>query len=262
MFTPEDVFDTCVGLFWGIQETRDYMRARFALVEALNKVNTHASVQAQLDHLMDIMRLCRGDNMGVRDLVPALMLQLNKDQECYDFLKWWATTGEKYDWGNLELPYLDIKNADAFESDKYLRKDFVNLSHTVAFTLLKIKLLLDLTALRDAALGGKKAPDSTQVHSPIVAGNHEIMECDDLLPAINELTTQVGVLYEAIKKGNKFFWPTLLEPGSHLTTRPSMYTFGSLEHTQLVLQYSYDSWVEAPGAIEMIRKHATAVGDS
>src|SRR5215471_18139118 len=71
MFTPADVFTTSVGHFWGILDTRDYMRARFALVEALQKIKTHDSVQAQLDHLLDMLRLCRGDNMGVRDLVPA-----------------------------------------------------------------------------------------------------------------------------------------------------------------------------------------------
>jgi hypothetical protein len=40
------------------------MRARFALVEALQKVRTHESVKAQLEHLQDMLRLCRGDNMG------------------------------------------------------------------------------------------------------------------------------------------------------------------------------------------------------
>jgi hypothetical protein len=29
--------------------------------------------------------------MGVRDLIPALYIRLDQDQECYDFLKWWLT---------------------------------------------------------------------------------------------------------------------------------------------------------------------------
>ncbi len=77
-----NAFESSVGHFWGITLTREYMRARYALVEALGKVNTRDAVQAQLDHLLDMLRLCRGDNMGVRYLVPHLMLRLNQDQEC------------------------------------------------------------------------------------------------------------------------------------------------------------------------------------
>lgn len=80
MFTPENVFESGVGHFWGIHETRPYMRARFANVEALLKVNTNTAVQAALDDLMDMHRLCRGDNMGVRDLTPHCFLRLGKDQ--------------------------------------------------------------------------------------------------------------------------------------------------------------------------------------
>ena len=77
------------------------MRWRYALVEALLTEHTYAAVSAALDHLLDMLRLCRGDNMGVRDSVPALYLRLGREQECYDFIKWWATMGEQsnYDWG-------------------------------------------------------------------------------------------------------------------------------------------------------------------
>lgn len=99
MFTPVDPFINGLGHFWGMVGTRDYMRARFALVEALGKIKTCDSVQKQLEHAMDML-LCRADNLGVMYLVPALMLRLDKDQECYDFLKWWGTTGndDDYDW--------------------------------------------------------------------------------------------------------------------------------------------------------------------
>ncbi|KAH0563525.1 hypothetical protein GP486_001905 [Trichoglossum hirsutum] len=262
MFTPADVFTNSVGHFWGILETRDYMRARFALVEALGKVKTYDAVQAQLDHVVDMLRLCRSDNMGVRDLVPPLMLRLNKDQECYDFVKWYSTTGEQgdYDWGNMDLPYLDVRNADVFESVEYLCGNYINLSFTVGITLLKIKLLLGLTALRDSAVVGKKVPreilDSIQAYvpqSPIIAGNRDIMKRGDHAAAIDELTAQVDMLYKAVKRANKYFWPSLLEPGEHLAARPQAYSHGGMEQMQLVLQYSYDSWIETPGAIEVIK---------
>lgn len=150
LFMPPNAFETHVGHFWGLFETRDYMRARFGLVEALRKIKTPYSTQAQLDHLMDMLRLCRSDNMGVRDLVPALMLQLNKDQECYDFVKWWRTTGCEgdYDWGDMDLPHLDIHNADSYEPVDFLCGRWISLSQTAAIILLKIKLLFDLEQLQ------------------------------------------------------------------------------------------------------------------
>jgi hypothetical protein len=262
MFTPADLFVTSVGHFWGILETRDYMRSRFALIEALRKVKTRGSVQAQLDHIMDMLRLCRGDNMGVRELVPALLLRLNKDQECYDFVKWYSTTGKEggYDWGDMSLPFLDVKNADVFESVEYLCGKYNSLSQTVAVTLLKIKLLLDLTALQNSAIVGEKVPreilDGIQAHisrSPIIGGDKDIMESRDHTATIDKLTAQVDALYKAVKKTNKHFWPSLLDPKWYLTARPEAYSCGSIEEMQLVLQYSYDSWHETPGAIEVIK---------
>lgn len=54
------------------------MRDRYALVEALLEVKTYAAVDAAYAHLVDMLRLCRGDNMGVRGLVPAVKLRLGR----------------------------------------------------------------------------------------------------------------------------------------------------------------------------------------
>lgn len=74
--------------FGGWLQTRDYMRARYGLLESLSKIRTREAVQAARDHTMDLFRLCRGDDMGVRNMTPALMIRLGQDQEAYDFMKW------------------------------------------------------------------------------------------------------------------------------------------------------------------------------
>lgn len=50
---------------------------------------------------MGLHRLCRSDNMGVRDLSPHLPLRLGNHQEWYGFVKCYATIGQgrDYDWG-------------------------------------------------------------------------------------------------------------------------------------------------------------------
>jgi tetratricopeptide (TPR) repeat protein len=57
------VFAESVGHFWGMIETRPYMRARRGLAEVLWAVGER---QAAISHLQDLLRLNPGDNQGVR----------------------------------------------------------------------------------------------------------------------------------------------------------------------------------------------------
>ena len=82
----EKPFENSIGHFWDIADTRTYMRVRHSHVGALLEIKNRTAVQTALDHLLDMLRLNRKDNMGVRDLIPALYIRLDQDQECYDFL--------------------------------------------------------------------------------------------------------------------------------------------------------------------------------
>lgn len=200
--------------------------------------------------------------MGVRDLFPALCLRLGKDQEAYDFVKWYAIIHEKndYDWGDMALPFLDTKDADVFEPVDIFIGEYCSLSYAVSVTLLKTRLILDLKSLQNSAPAGEKVPRElfdiirSQLVSTVVAKNKDIMESTDHGPLIDTLRSQVRELYAGVKQLNKYFWPALIQPGSHLTARPPAYSRGTPEEMQLVLQYSYDSWVETPGAIDVIRE--------
>ena len=67
---PENVLRTQVGSFWEILETRPYCRARYTLYDAIYRIAYKGEQSEQweqaLDHLLEIMRLCRSDNMGLR----------------------------------------------------------------------------------------------------------------------------------------------------------------------------------------------------
>ena len=150
----QNLFEVGVGCFWGILDTRDYMRARHRLVDTMLESfggpgGRADAVQEASDHFMDMLRLCRSDNMGVRDKVPWLYIRLNKDQAAYDFMKWHATTGSepRRDWDNMELPYLDVKNADILETplDGWANNRFLELSHVAAVLLIKVRI--DVVAL-------------------------------------------------------------------------------------------------------------------
>lgn len=87
--------------------------------------------------------------LGVRDLLPAMLLRLDRDQECYDFMKWYATVGQEgdYDWGDMDLGFLDVKDANVFESVEPFVNKYSDLCFVVNITLLKIKLLIDIQNL-------------------------------------------------------------------------------------------------------------------
>ncbi len=261
MFTPARLFEEHAGHFWGILETRDYMRARYALMEALLKVKTHAAVKAAHDHAMDCLRLCRSDNMGVRYMIPALKLRLGRDQECYDFIKWYATTGQEgdYDWGDLDNPFLNLKQEDVFEKlPANTTHRFASLPHTVALTLLKLRLKLDLRVLQQSSLIGTRVPQEImdnirrQVVGDVVSRRKDIMHATDLTPWNRELDRQIQALIEAVKTQNPRFWDGLFRPGNHLTARFEAYSPGSIQEMQLNLQLSYDSWMETPGAMDLL----------
>ena len=261
---PADVFTNEVGHFWGILGTRDYMRARYDLVEAIIKIKTFDAVNVSLDHLMDMLRLCRTDNLGLRDVVPAMFLRLGRDQKCYDFVKWWQSTGNEsnYSFSDLSLPYLDITSANSFEPVGYMcSSKYLDLSHNTATALLKIKLLQDLKALQTSFALRKKIPreivDNIQRYIPqssIISGDKDIMSRADHTSEIEKLSNQVKVLYMAIENANQYWWKVLLNAKKHLKARPAAWSPGSLEQAQMILYFSYDAWAENPGALDMIRQ--------
>lgn len=77
-----NVFEEYVGQFWGIQGTRPYMRARFFLVDKLLQIKNFDAVKVAFDHTMDMLRLNRSDNLGLRFIAPSLFLRLGNDQQC------------------------------------------------------------------------------------------------------------------------------------------------------------------------------------
>lgn len=64
------------------------MQQKGMLIDSVRKIRTREAIGTALAETMDVLRLCRGDNLGVREGAPALMIRLGQDQEAYDFIKW------------------------------------------------------------------------------------------------------------------------------------------------------------------------------
>lgn len=72
-----------VGHFWGILETRPYMRARNGLAMALWEAGARDEA---IEHWLDLLRLCPGDNLGVRDMLAPRLLEAHRDADAEEVL--------------------------------------------------------------------------------------------------------------------------------------------------------------------------------
>jgi tetratricopeptide (TPR) repeat protein len=71
-------FEEYVGYFWGIFETRPYMRARAALAETLWKLDRR---EEAVEHHRELLRLNPNDNQGIRDRQAEWLLWLERYEE-------------------------------------------------------------------------------------------------------------------------------------------------------------------------------------
>jgi tetratricopeptide (TPR) repeat protein len=81
------------GHFWGLLETRPYMRARQGLAD--NLVERKCVAEA-VEHFQDMLRLNPGDNQGVRHTLVNLLIALDRDEEAGELV-------DRYAWDTLAL---------------------------------------------------------------------------------------------------------------------------------------------------------------
>jgi tetratricopeptide (TPR) repeat protein len=79
-----DVSEKEAGHFWGIVQTRPYMRARFGLAECLEDLGR---LEEAAEHYRELLRLNPGDNQGVRFSTWPCLLRLGRDDEVEKLLK-------------------------------------------------------------------------------------------------------------------------------------------------------------------------------
>ncbi len=73
-----EFFEENVGHFWGIVETRPYMRARLGLAFTLWKTRER---DAAIEQAQDMLRLNPGDNQGVRYPLMLWLLETERDED-------------------------------------------------------------------------------------------------------------------------------------------------------------------------------------
>ncbi len=73
-----EYFEKEAGHFWGLVETRPYMRARYALADALD---ADGQADEAIAHYRELIRLNPGDHQGARRLLLLLLIKGHRDAD-------------------------------------------------------------------------------------------------------------------------------------------------------------------------------------
>ena len=277
--TPGNLFEEQAGRFWEIPETRDFVVARFQLVGALSNIKTYAAVKAAHEHSSDLLRLDRNDQVDIHLAIPAFYLRLGKHQDCYDFCLWWLSKARDEDFKprDLDLPNPSVKNADVLKlNDRLLFGS--ELCHTIAITLLKVELYLDISTLSKSFVLAEKVPkeilnaiQEQMLSGTAIAGRNNTVDRSNHASVVRKLRKQIKAFYKEVNTRNHRFWPAMLscltapDPGRAFLTinayragpRQAAQVYvgpGSVEEMQIAIRFSIDAWNEVPGAFDVVRK--------
>ncbi|MCJ7676075.1 MAG: hypothetical protein MUO33_13120 [Sedimentisphaerales bacterium] len=80
----KEFFEQEAGRFWGMLQTRPYMRARLGLAQSLEGLG---NLEEAAEHYRELLRLNANDNQGVRDLLLPCLPKMNADDEAEALLK-------------------------------------------------------------------------------------------------------------------------------------------------------------------------------
>lgn len=141
-------FKSYRGRFWGHLETRPYMRARCGLAQALWALDERDDAVA---HYRDMLKLNPNDNQGIRYLLAACLVAMERDGELAALLK-------KYDDGTAAWAFTRAlaafrRNGDTETSRRLLANALASNRHVPSFLMGDRKL--PRAAPQYIAIGGE-----------------------------------------------------------------------------------------------------------
>lgn len=126
-----DIFDESVGEFWGILETRPYMRARAGLAACLADTGEESAAAAIIQ---DMLVLNPGDNQGMRYRLVGLLFGLERWEELTQLLKAYGDEPTA-DWRYARALLSFLKNGAGAPANKLLLSALKVNSHVPPYIL-------------------------------------------------------------------------------------------------------------------------------
>jgi len=114
----KEFFEKEAGHFWGILQTRPYMRARLGLAQCLEDLG---NLDEAAEHYRELLRLNPNDNQGVRDSLLSCLLKMDADDEAKELLKKYKGDKVKSIWCYARALLTFRKKGDTVTARKHLK---------------------------------------------------------------------------------------------------------------------------------------------
>lgn len=167
------------GHFWGIFETRPYMRARAGFADCLQAIGEKDQA---IKHYQEMLELNPHDNQGIRYLLATLLLEQDNEENYKSLLKQYDEEGSAVWMYNLAI-YAYKKEGKSKESEKALLEAFQSNHHVI-----------------DYMLGIKKMPDELPAYIGIGDENEAVSCVYDTLNLWNSTKGALDWLHEFKQK--------------------------------------------------------------
>src|SRR5439155_23187846 len=119
------------GYFWGLLETRPYMRARLGLAHSLW---TAARREEAVRHLEEMLRLNPNDNQGVRYTLAGFLLFLDRDDDLARLLQQYPDEGLAT-WAYTRALLAFRRHGDTADARRLLKQARKSNKHVPAYLL-------------------------------------------------------------------------------------------------------------------------------
>ena len=137
----EELFEEAAGHFWGIVETRPYMRARAGLAGCLWQLGQRAEA---ISHYEEMLRLNPGDNQGIRYMLLTCYLEEGMAPETKQLLAGYEDDGTAAWLYNRSL-FLFQQEKASKKAKVQLHKALKHNPHVPAYLLGRKRLYLAIT---------------------------------------------------------------------------------------------------------------------
>jgi hypothetical protein len=274
--TPHNLFETSVGSFWGIFDTRNYMRSRLGLANTIHDeiawgYETKGAWEVVLNHYQEMLRLSSGDNLGLRLRFPFLLLHLNRDNDAFDFVCYWAARrGNENDGGRDDQQHANNSREGDWiygrrEGSRYLdffdepnvnrNLKFMGLGLLMAIATIKMRLVAAHQAQKESTNLFNRTPAGETTLAPVRSVISDMIEEGDesFRDQMNRQHTQLNRLLDVIHERNATVLPALLNP-TPLRSQPSpgYYTHGHPSEAYEVVKDACRTWARISGAHQIL----------
>jgi len=124
-------FKEDIGHFWGLIETRPYMRARAGLAQSLWEADQR---EEAVEHYWDLLRLNPNDNQGIRDLLMPCLIELGRDGDAEKLFQQYKEDGMAVWMYSRALLYFR-KHGDSPTADESLKAALGENKHVPSYLL-------------------------------------------------------------------------------------------------------------------------------